>query len=561
MNENKDIIEVSVIIPNFNYGRYIEECIISVLKSDFDFNKLEIIVIDDGSTDNSVSIIKKIISKTSVKIILIEKESNSGQPQTRNLGIANAKGNYLFFLDSDNYIRQDCLKKHFEFLSQNLDYSVAYAPIQRFDDATGENLFVFSNEIYDPEKLVQENYIDNMAMLKRADFLEVGMFDENVIGWEDYELWLRLRSKDKKMFFIEGEPLSFYRVHDNSWSNTVSLVHQQDLKSYIDAKHGLDISKGVDNYNIPSTYSIESITRAKIKVCWSQDELQFKEENSQSKYLKLDSLATTAVFCIDTKKLNVQYLRIDIADRVGFLNIHDIIIQDREGNFLWEWNKNEIKNKSDVLFIESPDFFQQKTIQLSTGTTPSFVVKIINSNPDKLINELNIQVSLSFVDPHQHELLVKTINKPLTYISPRDIHALQTTINSINSEKANLLDQLQLDNVLLSNFKNENALFANYIETKNTLIEELTNGRNRLMTEQDEKNEIISRIFLDKDNLENTIQELNKLLKDVVDQKKKLISIIQKQQNQLTDLINKEEKNQGEQFTTIEKATKAKKEK
>lgn len=528
MNIKNDIIEISVIIPNFNYGRYIEECITSVIKSDFDLNKLEIIVVDDGSTDNSVSVVNRLITETAANIILIEKEFNSGQPQTRNIGITHSKGNYLFFLDSDNYIKQNCLKQHFEFLSTHTDYSVAYAPIQRFDDVTGEYLAVFSNETYDPDKLARENYIDNMAMVRRDDFVEVGMFDENVIGWEDYELWLKLRNNNKKMFFIEGEPLSFYRVHDNSWSNTVSIVHQQALKSYIDAKHGLDISKGVDNINIPDAYKITSIKRAKIQISWSDEEFVFDEKNIQVKYIHLIKSVNTIHFQINSRKTDVHYIKINLGDRVGFLNIHNIIIQDGEGSYLWEWTKNEISSKSELVLIETEDFFQGKTIQLSTGFNPGFIVKPINAN--KGIRELNVQISLSYVDEEQYNLLNSVVTKPLTYISPEDILALQATINSLNDEKTYLFTQAQNDHTHISNLENQVLILDQHIQTGKLFIQEL-------VVEKEEKNKIISANIKEKENLETQLKDLNKLLKELIDQKKKLLSMAVKQQTQLFDLI------------------------
>jgi glycosyltransferase involved in cell wall biosynthesis len=543
MNAKKNIIDVSVIIPNFNYGEYIEECILSVLNSDFDINKIEIIVIDDGSTDNSVNIVKKIINESTAKIILIEKENNSGQAKTRNIGIAKSCGKYLFFLDSDNYIKTTCLRKHVEVLSSNHDYSVAYAPIQRFDDLTRENLAIFSNEIYNPEKLEQENYIDNMAMVKKDDFLEAGMFDENLLGWEDYELWLRLKKKNKKMFFIEGEPLSFYRVHENSWSNTISLANQQGLKAYIDAKHGLNISPGIDNRNIPNDYAITSLDRAKVKIFWSGQESQFQEQCSQTRYLKLQNSVSVTTFHIDSKKEAITHLRVEIGDRIGFLNIHDLVIRDKEGNSLWEWNKNEMKNKNEVLLIESFDFFQERTVQLSTGNAPGFEIAIMNLHSEKAITELSIHISLSYVDSNQLELLNKTINKTLTFISPKDIYALQTTINSINEEKEKLLTQIEVDNLLLSGIKKENMLYSTHLDTKNSFIEQLTNERNHLISEHDLKNSMISKINQEKEHQESVIQELNKVLKEVLAQKKKLVSIIQKQQTQLDGLRVKNKKN------------------
>ena len=95
-------IKVSVIIPNYNYGRYISQSIYSVIKSDFNKNEIELLVVDDASTDNSVEVIEGIIKKEDFPIRLIKNKSNSGLGRTRNNGIKEAKGDFLFFLDSDN---------------------------------------------------------------------------------------------------------------------------------------------------------------------------------------------------------------------------------------------------------------------------------------------------------------------------------------------------------------------------------------------------------------------------------------------------------------------------
>jgi len=91
----KKSIEVSVIIPNYNYGKYIEECILSVIESDFDHSKLEIIIVDDASTDNSVGIVNKVKATTDIQLNLIKHAVNLGLAKTRNTGIKNAKGKFF----------------------------------------------------------------------------------------------------------------------------------------------------------------------------------------------------------------------------------------------------------------------------------------------------------------------------------------------------------------------------------------------------------------------------------------------------------------------------------
>ncbi|MBR3002612.1 MAG: glycosyltransferase [Clostridia bacterium] len=105
MNDSEPL--VSIIIPVYNTEKYVERCIQSVEKQDY--NNLEIIVVDDGSTDNSLTICKKIAQNDS-RIKLIHKE-NQGAGFARNTGLDNASGKYVMFIDSDDYILQGCIKR------------------------------------------------------------------------------------------------------------------------------------------------------------------------------------------------------------------------------------------------------------------------------------------------------------------------------------------------------------------------------------------------------------------------------------------------------------------
>lgn len=100
---------VSVIIPNYNYSKYILQCIQSVLNSDVNQDEIEIIVVDDSSSDDSVKVIEEIMKFSNFQIKLIKNEINLGLTLSRNRGISYAQGEFLFFLDSDNFIRKDCI--------------------------------------------------------------------------------------------------------------------------------------------------------------------------------------------------------------------------------------------------------------------------------------------------------------------------------------------------------------------------------------------------------------------------------------------------------------------
>ena len=110
-------MKLSVIIPMYNAEKYIKRCIESVYHQDLDINDFELLVINDGSTDSSPSIVKE-LQKIYPNILLINKE-NGGQGSARNLGIDSSCGEYIMFIDADDYLSED------QFLSKLLNNAVA----------------------------------------------------------------------------------------------------------------------------------------------------------------------------------------------------------------------------------------------------------------------------------------------------------------------------------------------------------------------------------------------------------------------------------------------------
>jgi len=162
------------------------------------------------------------------------------------------KESFLFFLDSDNYLRKDCLETHYAFLKRNKDCTACYAPIQKFDDETRKMQNIFSNEAYDFNKISLGNYIDAMAMIKKVDLINLGLYDEQMprSGWEDYELWLRMGVNKKKVSLIESEPLSFYRTHKDSMVNAVTGLNYELLRLYLNNIYNINVGKRHHNIDI-----------------------------------------------------------------------------------------------------------------------------------------------------------------------------------------------------------------------------------------------------------------------------------------------------------------------
>lgn len=112
-------MKLSIIIPVFNVEKYIEKCLLSCINQDISRNEYEIIIVNDGSPDNSLEIAERIANGYS-NIRIISQE-NQGLSAARNTGLKSAQGEYVWFIDSDDYIEEDCLGRIVSALTNNLD--------------------------------------------------------------------------------------------------------------------------------------------------------------------------------------------------------------------------------------------------------------------------------------------------------------------------------------------------------------------------------------------------------------------------------------------------------
>jgi GT2 family glycosyltransferase len=210
---------VSVVVTLYDYARYIEECLTSVLASEPVPGGHEIVVVDDGSTDDSGAIVESIMDRAATPIRLVRKTLNTGLAEARNTGVEVARGRAVFILDADNWIYPECLRVLFAALVS--DGCAAVFPIIRtFSDQNAEPLGLISTRQWDVRSLVRGPYIDAMAMFDRDAVLSVGGYSTELIehgwfGWEDYDLWLKL-ARAKKRCEIVPSVLASYRIHASS---------------------------------------------------------------------------------------------------------------------------------------------------------------------------------------------------------------------------------------------------------------------------------------------------------------------------------------------------------
>lgn len=212
--------KVSVVIPAFNQARYLAQAIESVLNQTHP--QLEIIVVDDGSTDETPQVLARFAKCPSVKVV---SQTNAGLPAARNRGLQEATGDYVCFLDSDDYYAPEKISKQAQRLDEDPELGLVYCDIVTVDEAgqavaeqysIGKIGRVLSGLIF--QSLILGGYFPpHTVMIRRSVLTALGPFDAALGGHADYELWLRVTAAGHRACYLD-EPLAFYRTHPNSMS-------------------------------------------------------------------------------------------------------------------------------------------------------------------------------------------------------------------------------------------------------------------------------------------------------------------------------------------------------
>jgi glycosyltransferase involved in cell wall biosynthesis len=234
--------EVSVVIPCYNQGKFLGEAIKSVL--DQTFHDFEIIVIDDGSTDDTAAIASGYPS------IVYKYQENRGPSTARNEGFAISNGTYIVFLDADDRLLPEALQIGVDCLRGRQDYAFV-SGLSCYIDADGlfiEQLHGVEVRVNHYLALLRFNYICGLhtVMFRRRVLQEVGAFNPCLRAFEDYDLYLRIAKRFP--VFHHGELIAEYRRHGANASGNAPLLlttglavlcshckHAENIKEHRDA--------------------------------------------------------------------------------------------------------------------------------------------------------------------------------------------------------------------------------------------------------------------------------------------------------------------------------------
>ncbi len=220
---------VSVVIPTYNRAMYIERSVRSVLQQTY--QNLEIIVVDDGSTDDTLQILRK-LQHEDHRLKILQQEKNLGAQAARNTGIRAATALYIAFLDSDDEWLASKLEKQLSLIDQSNDkIGVVYAGFMWvYSDGrpSKEQKPRFKGKIYNDA--LRGWIADTNTLVVRKDILyKIGLLNEGIRAYQEWDLCIKL-SRYTEFDFV-NEPLAIYHLHDQP---TISKNLVNDALGYLD---------------------------------------------------------------------------------------------------------------------------------------------------------------------------------------------------------------------------------------------------------------------------------------------------------------------------------------
>lgn len=232
-------MQLSIVIPCYNHGTYLEECLAELqdIRTDYEY---EVIVVNDGSTEPETL---KILDSLEGSDICIINQSNKGLAAARNSGIHVARGKYILPLDCDNILLETYINDGIGMLESEEKLGVVYANAEYFGEREG----IWRVPDFDYRKLYMANYIDACAIFRKKDWEHVGGYDERMpyMGWEDWDLWMRLALAGIRFKHLSRVGFK-YRVRSDSMIRTTKL-HEKELREYIFNKKGMDLARELRN--------------------------------------------------------------------------------------------------------------------------------------------------------------------------------------------------------------------------------------------------------------------------------------------------------------------------
>lgn len=217
-------IKISVVIPTYNREKTIKRCIFSILKQTQ--KPFEIIVVDDGSTDRTTELVES-LNDESIRLI---RQNHKGAQVARNMGILNARGNYIAFLDSDDEWMPNCVETYLKCLADGNENKVLFADCYVLNEVKNETkiwrLPGKSGNVYG-FLLAQAGPMFQGMLAPKDALIKAGLLDEHVVAFQEWDTAIAL-SKENRFVHIK-RPLFIYHMHEG---DTISKSKKAGIEGY-----------------------------------------------------------------------------------------------------------------------------------------------------------------------------------------------------------------------------------------------------------------------------------------------------------------------------------------
>lgn len=232
MDEEHNCPQISVIIPCYNHGRYLPEAVASVVAQTF--GDWELIIVDDGSTDDSAAVAERLIAHYAQQYrMLLLRQANQGLSASRNNGIGQARGVYILPLDADDQIEPDMLAATLEVLERQPEVGFVYTAVKMF----GVENRIWSGGPYSLDKLRFDCPMVPITLFRKQAWADVDGFRSDLYpqGYEDWDFWLRLAAAGWQGDHI-ARPLVRYRRSNGSML-AKARIYDLELRAQIVLHH------------------------------------------------------------------------------------------------------------------------------------------------------------------------------------------------------------------------------------------------------------------------------------------------------------------------------------
>ena len=233
--ETGDAPQVSVLVSVHNYERFVLDALTSALASDE--VDVELVIVDDASTDTSVATVKGFMDeRADAAITLVAQRINTGVQRARNHAFDHVRAPYVFVLDADNLVYPRGIAKLVHALEDDERAGYAYGLLERFSG--DRSIDLMNTHSWDAARLAEEHYIDAMALIRTDAWRSVGGYVTEQaleLGWEDYDLWLSFAMAGMHGAYVR-EIVGRYRIHGVS-SLTTTTLDTELLRRRLQERH------------------------------------------------------------------------------------------------------------------------------------------------------------------------------------------------------------------------------------------------------------------------------------------------------------------------------------